>query len=152
MVSACVLFWSVHQFFFLQCDFLFSEQHLFWSFLSFAHTSYSLSPTSCTVAYFLQEFPPCFLSSEPCFGGGQEVVFKLAAFWSLLIWTLRGAFVLRVIWVSPPGENQESKKLENKWAFTMVERKAGNSGNFWLVNWMDLITKLSKEKEKRMPY
>lgn len=85
--------------FFLQCFFLFlcSVQDLLPSLLSFVHLSQSLLSSSCALAYFLPGFPPCFLSAEPCFGMGQEVVFKLTFFWSLLICTLGGAFLLRII-------------------------------------------------------
>lgn len=138
-------------FFSLQCVFLLlcSEQHLFCSLLSFVHQPHGLLSGSCAVSYFVPGFPPCFLSSEPCFGTGQEVVFKLATFWSLLICTLGGAFLLRVIWISLQGENQESRKLENKWTITMVETKASNSSNLWIVSWMNLITKLRKEKRRK---
>lgn len=51
------------------------------------------------VGNFLTGFPPCFLSTEFCFGMGQEVVFKLTAFWSLIF--IQGhAFLLIVIWIS----------------------------------------------------
>lgn len=49
------------------------------------------------VANFLTGSPSCFLSKELCFGMGQEVVFKLIAFCSLLICTLGHALLLRVI-------------------------------------------------------
>lgn len=81
----------------LQYMFLCCEQHLSCFLLSvYLMVSYAAP----ALGSFLTGFLPCFLSTELCFGMGQEVVFKLTAFWSFLICTLGHAFLLKVIRIS----------------------------------------------------
>lgn len=94
------MFWPVHLFFFF-----FSPYNMCFSAMNstsplLLSICLMVSYAVLAVANFLTGFPSCFLSKELCFGMGQEVVFKLTAFCSLLICTLGHALLLRVIWIS----------------------------------------------------